>query len=143
MPLPDTTPPRQRLQPIDSTPACGACHQRIDPLGFGLENFDAIGAYRSQYPAGNAIDPSGVIPGGIAFSGLLDLADKLAQDPRIVDCIVRKTLVYALGRSLGPTDDGYVAPLRDAWSAAGPSLPALLLGVVRNDTFRLRRGEAP
>ncbi len=138
-----TVPPRQRLQPTDNTPGCGVCHQRIDPLGFGLENFDAIGAYRSQYPSGDAIDPSGVIPNGIAFGGLLDLADKLAQDPRVLDCIVRKTLVYALGRSLGVTDDGYVTPLRDAWSAGGPSLPALLLGVVRNDTFRLRRGEAP
>ncbi len=141
--MPSTLPPRQSLQPIDSSPACSACHARIDPLGLGLENFDGIGAYRSTYAGGGAIDPSGVIPGGATFSGLLSLADDLAKDPRVVDCIVRKMLVYALGRSLAPTDDHYVNPLRDAWSDAGASLPALLLGIVLDDTFRLRRGEAP
>jgi len=96
-----------------------------------------------QYSGGGAIDPSGVIPDGIAYSGELDLADKLAQDPRAAECITRKALSYALGRSLGATDDSYVAALRDAWIAAGESLPSLLGGIARNDTFRLRRGEGP
>jgi hypothetical protein len=137
------TPPRQRLQPDEANPTCGTCHNRIDFLGFGLENFDALGEYRMQYSGGGAIDPSGAIPDGIAYSGEVDLADKLAQDPRAAECITRKALSYALGRSLGATDDSYVAALRDAWIAAGESLPSLLSGIARNDTFRLRRGEGP
>jgi hypothetical protein len=143
VPPADMTPPRQRLESLETTPACAACHKAIDFLGFGLENFDAIGEYRAEYPGGGAIDASGVIPGGIAYSGETDLAGKLAQDPRAADCIARKALAYALGRTLVATDDSYVVQLRDAWIAAGSSLPALLAGIAKNDTFRLRRGEGP
>jgi hypothetical protein len=130
------------LVPGSST-ACTSCHTPIDGLGLGLENFDAIGAYRTQYSWGDAVGAGGTFTDGSSFVGLLGLADKLAQDPRAVDCMARKALTYALGRQLGTADDAYVSQLRDTWIAGGESLPALLDEVVHNDTFRMRRGEGP
>jgi hypothetical protein len=136
-------PARQLLMAADSTPACSTCHEQIDPLGFGLEAFDAIGAFRTAYPSGDAIDTSGVIFNGSPFDGLIGLADGLSQDPRVVDCMARKALVYALGRSLVAADDANVAQLRDTWDAGGQSLPALLGAVTQNGSFLMRHGEAP
>jgi hypothetical protein len=86
---------------------------------------------------------AGVIFNGILFNSLTGLADELPQDPRVVDCMARKALVYALGRSLVSADDAYVARLRDTWDDGGQSLPALLGAVTQNGGFLMRRGEAP
>ncbi len=147
MPAPElgysALPARQLLMAADGTPACSMCHEQIDPLGFGLEAFDAIGAFRNAYPSGDAVDTSGVIFNGIPFNGLTGLADELSHDPRVVDCMARKALVYALGRSLVAADDPYVAQLRDTWDAGGQSLPALLGAITQNGSFLMRHGEAP
>ena len=135
--------PRARLAAIAATPSCAACHERIDPLGLGLENFDAIGQFRTQYRSGELIDATGVIPDNIPFRGLPELADKLAQDPRVVDCVARKALIYALGRGVGSTDDAYVSQILATWNAEGQTLHSLLAQIALSDTFRMRRGEAP
>lgn len=82
---------------------CHSCHQYIDPIGFGLEHFDAVGRWRDN-DNGAAIDAKGTLPmSNVAFDGAASLAAAIAGDPRFVDCVARKLLTYALGRTLVTT----------------------------------------
>ncbi|MGL4464277.1 MAG: DUF1592 domain-containing protein, partial [Planctomycetia bacterium] len=86
---------RQRLEQHRADPACASCHARMDPLGFGLENFDAIGAWRTQ-DGGAPIDASGVLPGGKKFSGPADLRTVLLdRKDDFLHCFAEKLLTYA------------------------------------------------
>src|SRR5262249_55589344 len=89
---------KQRMEQHRANPACATCHQKMDPLGFGLENFDAVGAWRTR--DGNFdIDPSGVLPDGRSFSGPAELKKiLLAQKDQFARCLVEKMLTYGLGR---------------------------------------------
>src|SRR5262249_30569582 len=83
--------------------SCYGCHQFIDPIGFGLEHFDAVGRWRDT-DNGIAIDATGNVPGTNApFDGAVSLAGAVGDDPRFLDCVVRKLLTYAAGRTLVPT----------------------------------------
>lgn len=82
---------------------CHSCHQFVDPIGFGLEHFDAVGRWRDN-DGGAAIDAKGTLPQtSVTFDGATSLAAAIAGDPRFVDCVVRKLLTYALGRTLVTT----------------------------------------
>jgi hypothetical protein len=122
-------------------PACAACHQMLDPIGLGLENYDAIGQYRTQYDNGDQIDASGQLPTGQTFNGVAELAAILATDTRLTDCASERMMTYALSRQLGPSDDPYLTQIRQGWAAGGYGLRGLLKQIVLNDTFRFRRGE--
>src|SRR5207302_5338499 len=108
-PLPETTTPtgslRQRLEAHRSNPVCASCHSSIDPIGFGLEHFDAVGRWRNTDTGGYAIDATGTLPGGAAFDGAAQLARALKQDPRVASCIAQKVFTYAIGRQVVPGDD--------------------------------------
>jgi len=132
---------RERLAEHRVNPACAGCHQILDPIGLGLENFDAIGRYRTSYAAGDAIDASGMLPSGETFDGLLELSTLLADDPRLADCASEKLLTYALSRQLVESDDPYLQELRDGFAREGLQLRALLEQIVLSDLFRFRRGE--
>ncbi len=96
---------RQRLEEHRTKPECAACHNRMDPLGFGLENFDALGRWR-QMDAGIEIDASGKLPSGEAFSGATELkALILARSGEFERHFVRKLLGFTLGRELNKFDD--------------------------------------
>jgi len=132
---------RVRLEAHRAEPTCAACHATLDPIGMGLENFDAIGRYRTKYANGDAIDSSGVLPGGSTFKNLSELAAILSKptDTRLLDCTTKTMMIYTLSRPLAVTDDPYLAQVRQAWN--GGNLGALLKQFVMNDTFRQRRGE--
>jgi hypothetical protein len=116
----------------------------MDPLGFGLEGYDAIGAYRTM-EGGVPIDTSGTLPDGADFNGGVELAEVLSKDPRFLECITKKFATYALGRLMNQSDDAkwvsYVA-----WRASQSpvnSLPALVRSLVLSDAFRSRVPAAP
>jgi len=132
---------RARLEQHRSDPGCAGCHRLLDPIGLGLENFDALGAYRDQYENGDAIDASGELPDGSKFQGLIELSTLLAADPRFADCATKKLLTYALSREVVATDAPYVKQIREAWAADGMDFASLLRRIVLNESFRFRRGE--
>ncbi len=86
-------------------PNCAVCHTKMDAVGFGLENFDAIGSWR-EADGREKIDPSGTLPGGRTFRGPLDLVEILVEDKKaeFSRCVTMKMLTYALGRGLGVSD---------------------------------------
>jgi hypothetical protein len=133
---------RERLAEHRKNPTCAACHTLLDPIGLGLENFDAIGQHRSEYSPGDAVDASGMLPNGSSFNGLTELADILARDTRLQDCASQKLLTYALSRELVMSDKGYLDDLRAAWPQTDKTLQSLLRLIVHSDPFQQRRGEA-
>ncbi|HEY0713536.1 MAG TPA: DUF1592 domain-containing protein [Polyangia bacterium] len=134
---------RERLKAHREDPQCAGCHALLDPIGLGLENFDAIGRYRTKYPNGDDVDASGVLPSGETFTGLPALAAILgrASDTRLIDCTVEKFMTYALSREMGASDKPALTKVRDTWKQQGLSLRALLKTVIMSDSFRQRRGE--
>jgi hypothetical protein len=132
---------RKRLEAHRANPDCAGCHRVLDPIGLGLENFDAIGNYRTQYDNGDAIDASGALPDGPAFNGLTELTTLLAGDTRLIDCTEKKLMTYALSRGIVASDAPFSKQILDGWSSKGLGLAALLEQIVLNDTFRYRRGE--
>jgi len=146
-PLPDgpgqTGTLRQRLEAHRSNPVCASCHSVMDPIGFGMENFDAIGRWRDRDSDGSPIDASGVLPGGATFNGVKELAVTLKADPRLTSCVVRQLLTYAIGR--GPTlpaDACAMQEMTRKFDASADRLPDLFAIVAGSDVFTQRRGEA-
>src|SRR5690606_14133303 len=91
---------RERLELHRDAPACAGCHQLIDPLGFAMENFDAVGGWRTL-DGGEPIDASGRLANGLQVSGIEELRDALTDDPRVfVQTFTEKLMTYALGRGL-------------------------------------------
>jgi hypothetical protein len=135
---------RVRLAAHRTQADCAACHATLDPIGLGLENFDAIGAYRTKYANGDTIDSSGVLPTKEMFSSLSQLASILSAgdyQKKLTDCASEKMMTFALSRSLGSTDEAYLEQIRGKWATEGYGLKALLKNIVLNDTFRWRHGE--
>ena len=96
---------RERMQVHRDNPACAACHAMIDPAGFALENFDAVGRWRVVDESFNPIDASGVLPDGTAFDGVAELRAALVRRPeQFVSTMTEKLLTYALGRGLTHAD---------------------------------------
>jgi hypothetical protein len=133
---------RQRMEQHRANPTCAACHTQMDPIGFGLERYDGIGAFRDS-DGGFAIDASGELPDGTAFSGAMELSALLAGDARFADCTAEQLLTYALGRGVTRHDEPHVSALSEAFAAAGYRLTALIEEIVLSDAFRARRGEDP
>jgi Protein of unknown function (DUF1592)/Protein of unknown function (DUF1588)/Protein of unknown function (DUF1595)/Protein of unknown function (DUF1587)/Protein of unknown function (DUF1585) len=138
---------RVRLAAHRTMATCAACHATLDPIGLGLENFDAIGAYRQKYGVngtGDAIDSSGVLPSGEMFSTVSQLATALSTGTKVTqltNCASEKMMTYALSRSLADSDTPYLTQIRAKWATEGFGLKALLKDIVLNDTFKFRRGE--
>jgi hypothetical protein len=119
-------------------PNCNSCHGVMDPLGFALENFDAVGQYRTlDREARTAIDASGVLPDGRPVRGPADLRQALLADPtQFVQTVTEKLLAYGLGRGVEPHDMPAVrAIVRDA-AAQDYRFSAVVLGIVRSDAFQ-------
>jgi mono/diheme cytochrome c family protein len=134
---------REQLEQHRQNAVCASCHTRMDPLGFGLENFNAIGAWRTtdgQFP----IDASGTLPDGRSFKGLEGLKSILkAQPDAFAECLTRKLLIYALGRGLERADDPTVKKIVKDSAAENYRFSSLILGIVKSETFQKRRRENP
>ncbi len=133
---------RERLERHRSDPACSSCHQLFDPIGLGLERYDALGRYRETYGNGDAIAPSGVMPNGTPFAGPEELGALVGQDPRFSACVASKLYTYALGRDVETLDTAPLQTLQTRWAARGLTLKNLLKEIVISDAFRYRRGES-
>ncbi|HET9931803.1 MAG TPA: DUF1592 domain-containing protein, partial [Polyangiaceae bacterium] len=132
---------RDRLEQHRKNPTCAGCHKVLDPMGLGLENFDAIGRFRDHYANGDAVDPSGMLPTGEAFAGLVELSGLVTKDERLLDCAAQKMMTYALSREVVESDAAYLRDIEAQWANDGMGLAALLKRIVLSDAFRLRRGE--
>jgi hypothetical protein len=132
---------RQRMEKHRSNTLCASCHQRMDPLGFGFENFDAVGAWRDR--DGNfAIDPSGTLPGGQSFKGPRELKTILkGRAPEFSRCLAEKLLTYAMGRGLEYYDRCAVDKIVQAQAAAHYKFTSLVIDVVKSEPFQMRRGK--
>lgn len=132
---------RERFELHRSKKECAVCHDRLDPLGFALENFDGIGAFRERMN-GKLIDVSAQLPGGKKFQGLTGLRNNLrAKKLRIVRGLARNLMVFALGRGNIPSD---AAVLDSIVQRIAPryQLSELIVQIVKTDAFQKRRGES-
>ena len=132
---------RQQMEMHRSNAVCASCHARMDPLGFGLENYDAIGRWRTE-DGGAPVDASGVLPSGQAFKTPAELRRVLSSmQPDFSRCLTEKMLTYALGRGLEPYDKPTVRAITQKLSRSGAGLWALVREIVRSLPFRSRRAE--
>ena len=137
---------RERMAQHRANPVCASCHAQIDPLGFALENFDAVGRWRAT--AGSAetpIDASGVLPDGTAFDGPAAFRAALLADPWVGEftrTVTEKLLTYALGRGLEYYDAPAVRQIISEAEPDGYRWSAVVLGIVRSVPFQMRRAEA-
>jgi mono/diheme cytochrome c family protein len=138
-----TLPMRERMEAHRANPACASCHKIMDPLGFALENFDAIGRWRGE-DAGAAIDASSVLADGTPVDGPVALRAALDSRPEeFVSTVVSKLLTYALGRGVEYYDAPAVRRIvRDA-AAADYRWSAIVVGIAKSIPFRMRTSQSP
>lgn len=134
---------RQRMEQHRSDPNCATCHERMDPIGFSFENFNAIGAWRDK-DGEFAIDPSGKLSTGESFNGPAELAHLLLTQKRddFVHCLTEKMLTYALGRGLEYYDKCAVDQITKRLTRDHYRFNTLILEIVKSTPFRMTRGEA-
>jgi hypothetical protein len=132
---------RQRLEQHRANPACAVCHRQMDPIGFGLENYDAAGAWRDN-EGSFPIDSSGTLPGGTSFNGPGELKRVLRnQSGLFARNLTEKMLTYALGRGLEPYDRPAVDRIVERLAANDYRFSTLVTEIVNSTPFRMRRGE--
>jgi hypothetical protein len=130
---------RQLMERHRTDPVCASCHTRMDPIGFGFENFDAIGRWRTD-DEGKPIDTSGTLPGGKAFKGPAELkALFLGRKDAFARCLSEKMLIFALGRGLKDYDDVTVDAAAQALARDQYRFSTLVAQVVTSYPFRYRR----
>jgi hypothetical protein len=134
---------REQMERHREDPACSSCHALMDPIGFGLENFDATGAWRDQ-DNGKPIDPSGQLIDGHKFQGVEELRKVLVTDHRseFHRSVASKLLTYALGRGLDWYDKPALDRIVTETEAANGSSRALIRAVVDSVPFQSRRGDS-
>jgi hypothetical protein len=129
---------RERLELHRENPNCAGCHGLIDPLGFALENFDAVGAWR-EFDAGRLVDARGGLADGTAVDGVTELRDALVARPELFAATVtEKLMIYALGRGLQHYDMPVIRGILRAAEADGYRFEAIVQGIVSSPAFRMR-----
>jgi hypothetical protein len=132
---------RQQLEIHRESAVCASCHKVMDQLGFGLENFDAIGRWRDK-DGGFPIDASGELPGGAKFNGPLALAKVLdKRRGEFVRCLSEKMLTFALGRELAVQDRCTVDKIVEQIASKNYRFSALVMAIVQSDPFRKAKSE--
>ncbi len=131
---------REALEQHRKNPACSSCHNRMDPLGLALENFDALGRWRDR-DQGNPVDSTGKLISGESFSNVQELKRTLVEHHGrdFFRCLCEKMLTYALGRGLGNLDVETVDTLVDRIESENGRAGALILGIVQSPQFQRRR----
>ncbi|MDA0835679.1 MAG: DUF1592 domain-containing protein [Planctomycetota bacterium] len=131
---------RQRMEIHRKNPACANCHAKMDPIGFSLENFDAIGKFRLKEGEFD-VDATGDFPDGTTFTGPDGLKEILSQKNELfARCLAEKMLTYALGRGLEYYDKRAVDKIVTGLAAEEYKFSALVTSIVTSEPFRLRRG---
>ena len=128
---------REQMTEHRANPVCAACHKTLDPIGFAMENFDAVGAWRSE-DAGSHVDASGELADGTKVNGVVELRQALLKRPEnFVTTVVVKLMTYALGRGLDARDMPQVRAIVRNAERDNYRLSSLILGVARSTPFRM------
>jgi len=131
---------RQKLEQHRANANCSVCHNQMDPIGFGLENYDAVGAWRTldgKFP----IDSSGTLPNGKSFQGAKDLKQIVKQEADLFTRnLTEKLLTYALGRGLEPYDRAAVDQISRQVAANHYRFSTLVIEITNSKPFQMRRG---
>jgi hypothetical protein len=131
---------RERLEQHRKNPVCATCHSQMDPLGFALENFDAIGRWRTKTEAGQPVDANGAFVNGVEFEGLAGLRTFLLSNREaFVETVIQKLLAYALGRELEVYDFPTVRDIQQRAAANDYRWSSVILGIVTSPAFETRR----
>ena len=130
---------RERLAEHRANPVCASCHQLMDPVGFALENYDAVGRWRTV-DAGKPIDATGGLPDGSEFDGVAGLQQALLSRPELfAGTLTEKLLTYALGRGVEPYDAPAVREIMRKAQAEDFRFSSLVLGIANSTPFQMRR----
>jgi hypothetical protein len=133
---------RKQLEDHRANPVCASCHSRMDPLGFGLENYDAIGHYRTvdgKFP----IDSTGTLPSGKSFANAAEMKVILkANGPAFANCLTEKLMTYGLGRGMERFDKAAIQAIGQKTADDGYRFDTLILEIAKSMPFQMRRGEA-
>jgi hypothetical protein len=133
---------RQRTELHTKDPACANCHRTLDPIGFGLENFDAIGRWRDSNEAGVAIDPAGRLPTGATFSNPAELKRLLAgRESDLARNLTERFMAHALGRQLEGYDEVVIDQLMARIAGDEYRVRTILTEVITSYLFTHRRVE--
>ena len=133
---------RERMEAHRASPACAGCHKVLDPLGFALDNFDAVGQWRVVSESGDKIDASGVLADGTKVSGVADLRAALLSRPNVfAGTMTEKLLTYALGRGLEYYDMPAVRAVTHQAALNNYRFSSLILGIVESAPFQMRRSQ--
>ena len=143
---PATTSARKWSEDRQKIPLCGACHAAFDPIGLGFENFDGVGLYRTT-DHGQPVDASGELFGTDVdgrFTGVPELASKLAGSRQVYECMATQLFRYGYGREATDRDSCTVDRLKEVSSTTGGSWKDLLLALTQTDAFLVRsQGDQP
>jgi hypothetical protein len=133
---------RQQMEKHRADPGCANCHSKMDPLGFALENFNAIGKWRTtdgKFP----VDATGVLPDGTSFNGPMEMRTALLRKmPQFAQALAEKMLTYSLGRATNAKDRPVLASITKNWQAKEYRFQDLIFEVVHSLPFQSRRPEA-
>lgn len=132
---------RQIMEEHRANPTCATCHKVMDPLGFSLENFDAIGAWRTKEPAG-PIDASGELIDGTKVNGPAELRKALLKRPeQFVGTFTEKLLTYALGRGLEYYDMPAVRAIEHEAAKSNYRFSSIVMGIVTSTPFQMKQAQ--
>jgi hypothetical protein len=134
---------REAMAQHRENPSCSVCHAPMDPIGFSLQNYDAIGGWRDLNEGGTPVDASGVLPDGVAFEGRSGLRDLLLDRPDdFVGTITEKLLMYALGRGTEYYDTPVVRKIVRDSAGRNYRWSSIILGIVKSTPFQMRRSDS-
>lgn len=139
-PLPPDLTPLEASNLLVSSPACMGCHNKMNPLGYALEEFNPIGKRRMNYRDGTPINAKGQFPDGVSFDGASELGVAVAKSERFPLCVATKVLSYSLGRELNTADDCAVSQLSQEVGEL-KTVSQLFQAIVLSETFRKQAGE--
>jgi hypothetical protein len=138
--VPANLPVRERMAAHRASPVCANCHRTIDPVGFALENFDAVGRWRENEGDSGPIDVSGALPGIGDVNGVAGLEEALLQRPELfASTLTEKLLTFALGRGVEYYDAPAVRKILREARPGGYRFSSLILGIVNSAPFQMRR----
>jgi hypothetical protein len=138
--VPANLPVRERMAAHRASPVCASCHRTIDPVGFTLENFDAVGRWRENEGDSGPLDVSGTLPGSGDVNGVAGLEEALLQRPELfASTLTEKLLTFALGRGVEYYDAPAVRKIIREARPGGYHFSSLVLGIVNSAPFQMRR----
>ena len=131
---------RARLEEHRKNPVCASCHSVIDPLGFALEHYDAIGRFRETEEGGQLVDASAAMPDGVAFDGLAGMREVMvSRGTDFANTVVDRLLTYALGRGLEYDDQPVIRQIIREAEANDYRWSSLILGITNSMPFQMKR----